>query len=191
MSKNRTNGLTRRLIGDRSENDFMTSVPCPSCNKTKYYQNLNSDNYNYPGVDIRCRKCDIYIQLKSGKKYPKLLTEIDCYPIQCSTRHITLQCFRYYSNRFYYAYLQYDSKTGLAIYAIVSQLLTINDLHKSKNYILCKANHSTYYNFNHNLRYIKNIANKNKETNVKQDIIIINDEDNNDSDIGLEIPENY
>jgi hypothetical protein len=180
MSKNKINGLTltRRLIGDRSEKDFMSSVPCPSCNKIQYYQNLNSDNYNYPGVDIRCQKCDIYIQLKSGKKYPKLLIDIDCYPIQCSTRHITLQCFRYYSNRFYYAYLQYDSITGLPIYAIISQLLSINDLHKSKNYILCKANDSTYYNFNHNLRYIKRITSK-KDRYDKNNIIEVNDNESN------------
>jgi len=55
----------KQSVGRAGEEFVCAHIPCQTCGIRKWY-NLNRENPNFPGMDLKCLHCGTYAQVKTG-----------------------------------------------------------------------------------------------------------------------------
>ena len=118
-------GKSKKKVGDAGEKFVCEKLPCQTCGIRKWH-NLNRENPNFPGVDLKCLHCGGYGQVKTGKHpLPPHHTGWKI-PTSPATVRDTL---RKYKRNMRYIHVAYDAKHRVSEVCVTEPLTCKNIFH--------------------------------------------------------------
>lgn len=122
---------SKKEVGDSGEKFVCEHLPCQTCGIRKW-RNLNRENPNFPGVDLKCLHCGTYAQVKTGNG--TLIPHGAGWKIPTSPATVR-DTLRKYKGKLRYYTVLYDDK-GHVTEACVTEVLTFKNLFHTKNCIV-------------------------------------------------------
>jgi len=124
-------GKSRKEVGDIGEHFVCDHLPCQTCGIRKWC-NLNKENPNFVGVDLKCLHCGGYAQVKTGK-HPLTPHRTGW---KMPTSPVTVRdTLRKYKGKLRYINVLYDNKCRVSE-VCVSEVLTFKNLFHTENCIV-------------------------------------------------------
>jgi hypothetical protein len=119
---------SKKEVGDAGEKFVCEHLPCQTCGIRKWY-NLNKENPNFAGVDLKCLHCGDYVQVKTGKH--QLIPHRTGWKIPTSPATVR-DTLRKYKGKLRYIAVLYDNK-GRVTEVCVTEPLTSKNLFHTEN----------------------------------------------------------
>jgi hypothetical protein len=149
LPKSRPGRRTERMVtGDEGERFVENNLACQSCD-SKEFLNLNDTKKNMPGVDIQCRRCGEYGQVKTFQEQPNGTTPIKQMrggeenwddvriPSNSNTLKETLQ--KYHKNIRYYCIIYKNTLHGKEVqYIAITERLSLKNMYRGEQSIRAK-----------------------------------------------------
>ena len=130
-------GKSRKEVGYVGERFVCNTIPCQTCG-VRQWHNLNKNNPNFPGVDLKCLHCGTYAQVKTGK-HP-LTKHRTGWKIPTSPATVR-DAIQKYKRKMRYIHVAYDSKCHVTE-VCVSEVITRKNLFHTENCIVSYDLHS-------------------------------------------------